>query len=378
MFGISLNRTLYVITIFLLFSLWWRSVISLLVFILLCAVSVPVCREITDLIIKKTGLSLLNPSKYAIFITGASRGLGKSTAKMLVDSGFTVFATVRNPQDAATLREYCAGSNGHLEVLLMDVGQPSSIHSAVATLQLRLQHLNCPLLALINNAGVLYFGVTEAQPIETFQQTINTNLLGHIRVTQAVLPLLQQTQAATAGVTRGRIINITSIAGFMCFPFMTAYNASKAALDAVCDTWRRELAHLPGRVVDVVSIQPGFADSDMGHLSHHHLQDSDAIKELRQNNLLDVYGDSFERGIKTTSGLAALTSCPSTTVARAVQYACQVAHTDLRTRYLVGDGAVLMPYLNFFIPTGFMCNFVQPFLEWFVTKLRIGPHFKSQ
>lgn len=132
----------------------------------------------------------------------------------------------------------------------MDVTEEASIARAQAELASALD--GALLAGLVNNAGIPAAGPLELLPLADLRQVLEVNLVGALAVTQAFLPLLK--------AARGRIVNISSVAGRSALPFMGPYAASKFALEAMSDSLRRELVPFG---VDVVVIQPGSVQSDI-------------------------------------------------------------------------------------------------------------------
>ena len=144
-----------------------------------------------------------------VLITGATSGIGKETALLLVSKGFLVYGTARNVE----------GKNLPFRLLPMDVSDEASIKEAVQQMLSEVGRIDI----LINNAGVGITGAIEELPIAELQNIFATNLYGAIAVIQQVLPAMRAQGS-------GRIINIASIAGYMGLPFRGAYSASKSAL----------------------------------------------------------------------------------------------------------------------------------------------------
>lgn len=171
-------------------------------------------------------------------VTGASTGIGACIARELAGRGFRVFGTVRRPEDGAALER--AG----VTPVRMEVTEAESIARARAEIERALNGV--PLRALVNNAGIPVAGPLELLPLDELRRVFEVNVVGAVAVTQAFLPLLK--------ASRGRIVNISSVAGRRALPFMGPYAASKYALEAISDSLRREL--LPFNVA-VVVIEPG-------------------------------------------------------------------------------------------------------------------------
>lgn len=187
-----------------------------------------------------------------ILITGATSGIGKHAAIHLAKRGHRVIGTGRRPEALERLTADARAEGASLETLSLDVTDERSIAAAAAEVD-RLTD-GRGLDVLINNAGFGQFG-----PIETLSQAdlkdqFETNLFGLVATTQAFLPAMRERGA-------GRVINVSSVAGRVTFPFSGAYHASKYALEAVSDALRRELL-LFG--VDVVVIEPGVIATAFG------------------------------------------------------------------------------------------------------------------
>lgn len=177
-----------------------------------------------------------------VLVTGASSGIGAAIVRHLAGRGFRVFGTVRRAEDGAALER------DGVTPVRMDVTDQTSI--ARAREQVAAALGESPLAGLVNNAGIPAAGPLELIPIEEIRQVLEVNLLGAVAVTQAFLPLLK--------AARGRIVNISSVAGRAALPFMGPYAASKYGLEAISDSLRRELIPFG---VKVIVIEPGSFQS---------------------------------------------------------------------------------------------------------------------
>lgn len=164
----------------------------------------------------------------SILISGASSGIGKALSLELAHQGYQVFAGVRNLDDAEALSSQ---STGPLKPVLFDITQPEMI---TAVCQAISDQTSGELFCLVNNAGISLSGALEFMPIEEFRQQMEVNVIGQLTLTQACLPMLRN--------NHGKIIFISSIAGRLVTPFTGPYAASKAALMAIADALRLELA----------------------------------------------------------------------------------------------------------------------------------------
>jgi NAD(P)-dependent dehydrogenase (short-subunit alcohol dehydrogenase family) len=168
-----------------------------------------------------------------ILITGCSSGFGLETAKLFLERGWKVVATMRTPADVLP-------AHPNLRVLALDVTDADSIARGVAEAG--------PVDVLVNNAGIGSFGALEGITMETVAGIFATNTLGTIALTQAILP---QMRARRAGV----VVNVTSSVTMVSLPLLSVYTASKAAVNAFTECLALEVAGfgiraaivLPGR-----------------------------------------------------------------------------------------------------------------------------------
>ena len=167
-------------------------------------------------------------SAGSVLITGASTGIGKACALYLDNLGFTTFAGVRTEEDAAVLKEEASGA---LKTVMLEVTEPCQITSARDEVANDLK--GAGLTGLVNNAGIPLGGPLEFLSIPDFRYELEVNLIGAVAVTQAFLPMIRQ--------AHGRIINMSSLSGFIALPFMSPYAATKFGLRAITDSLRVEL-----------------------------------------------------------------------------------------------------------------------------------------
>jgi NAD(P)-dependent dehydrogenase (short-subunit alcohol dehydrogenase family) len=186
-------------------------------------------------------------------ITGANKGIGFEVARQLVGRGFQVVLGARR-RDAG--RQAVAElEGGQAQFLEIDIANPASITRAAKQLAALVDHLD----VLVNNAGILEDGKATAPDVDAdvVRRTFETNTLGPLLVTQAMLPLLLQ---ATDGA---RIVNVSSGAGALgeMLSWAPAYSISKTALNAVT---RQFAAALRTRRIAVNSVCPGWVRTAMG------------------------------------------------------------------------------------------------------------------
>lgn len=174
-----------------------------------------------------------------ILITGCSSGIGRHCAFVLQQRGWRVFATARQSADVDALKAAGLG-----DALVLDVDDDASITQAVAVV---LERTGGRIDALFNNAGFGQPGALEDLPRAALREQFETNLFGAHALTRAVLPAMR-------AQGHGRIVQHSSVLGFIALPWRGAYNASKHALEGLTDTLRQELR---GTGIEAILIQTG-------------------------------------------------------------------------------------------------------------------------
>jgi NAD(P)-dependent dehydrogenase (short-subunit alcohol dehydrogenase family) len=174
-------------------------------------------------------------TKGRAVVTGASRGIGRAVALELASRGFSVTATMRDPKAGAGLPQ-------NVDVARLDVTDRASIV------------LPDDLRVLVNNAGVDGENLSlEDTPLEEWRRQFETNVFGLVEVTRRAIPLMR---AAGSGV----IVNFTSSSVLAPMPFYSVYRATKAAVQAMSESLRTEVAPFGIHVIEVL---PGPVDTDM-------------------------------------------------------------------------------------------------------------------
>jgi NAD(P)-dependent dehydrogenase (short-subunit alcohol dehydrogenase family) len=162
-----------------------------------------------------------------VLITGCSSGFGLETARYFLDRDWKVVATMRAPREDVLPR------SEHLRVLALDVTDPESIRHAVEAAG--------PIDVLVNNAGIGVLGALEGTSMQTAREVFETNTLGTIAMTQAVLPQFRQRNA-------GVVVNVTSSVTLKPLSLLSVYTASKAAVNAFTESLALELQPFNVRV----------------------------------------------------------------------------------------------------------------------------------
>jgi len=270
--------------------------------------------------------------KRAILITGTSTGIGKACALYLDSIGFKVFAGVRREADGNSLRK---NASDRLTPVIIDITDSESIDSALKFISGEVG--DDGLAGLVNNAGIITAsGLLEFLPIAEIRNLLEVNLIGHIAVTQAFLPLIRK--------GHGRIVNMGSIAGIMPQPYLAPYSASKAALKAITDSLRLELK--PWRI-PVSIIEPGIVYTPMW-------DKAETVAAIKAKNFpqeaFDLYGSTINgvveilKNKKRIKMVAVSIDAVARTVARAL------TAKSPKTRYIVGGDARLAAFLTWALP----------------------------
>ena len=180
-----------------------------------------------------------------VLITGASSGIGKATAIKFQAAGWNVVATMRSPEKETELTEL-----DNVLVTRLDVTDTDSINAAVAASVDRFGQID----ALVNNAGYGAYGPLEVFSMDSIRRQFDTNVIGLLEVTKAVLPLFRKQRS-------GFIVNISSIGGRMTFPLGTLYHGTKFAVEGISEALHFELADFG---VKVKIVEPGAIATDFG------------------------------------------------------------------------------------------------------------------
>ncbi len=174
-------------------------------------------------------------------VTGVSSGIGREIAQLLAQRGARVFGTARDPKSANPIPG--------VEIVRMDVTDDASVSEAIQGIVQKAG----PVEVLVNNAGYGLTGALEETTLKEARDQFETNFFGVLRVTNAVLARMRQ-----AGY--GRVVNISSVVGFIPAPFMGMYAASKHALEGYTETLDHEVRQFGVRAV---LVQPSYTKSNI-------------------------------------------------------------------------------------------------------------------
>ncbi|CAF3025352.1 unnamed protein product [Rotaria socialis] len=188
----------------------------------------------------------ISPKDKYIFISGCDTGFGHGLAIKLDKQGFNVLAGVFDSDNVTSLREKLTS---RATVFRLDITKQEDIEAAFELVTQKTQVLH----ALVNNAGIVTSGYIDWIQVDTVRQLMNVNFFGHVTMTKRFLPLLIAKRDS-------RVVNVSSICGFISLPGSAAYCASKYALESFCDCLRREMRPWGLRVS---IIEPGTMQTAM-------------------------------------------------------------------------------------------------------------------
>jgi len=176
-----------------------------------------------------------------VVVTGVSSGIGRATAEKFVKRGCQVFGTVRNHANAQPIPG--------VVLIEMDIRDDTSVQRGFEAVIARAGRID----VLINSAGVTLLGATEETSVAEAQALFDTNVFGVLRTIQAVLPHMRAQRA-------GRIVNISSVLGFLPAPYMGLYSASKHAVEGMSETLDHEVRKFGVRVV---LVEPSYTKTNL-------------------------------------------------------------------------------------------------------------------
>jgi len=225
-----------------------------------------------------------------VLITGGSSGIGKSVGIFLLEKGFIVYGTSRNPEKI---------QDHPFKLVALDVTNIETINAAVTEVISKERRLD----VLVNNAGMGITGPIEETPTDEMRNVFNTNLFGAIDVMKAVLPQMRKQKS-------GLIINVTSIAGYMGLPFRGIYSATKGALEIVTEAIRMEVKSFG---IEVTNVAPGdFATNIASGRYHTPVFENSPYKKTYQENLdlMDAHVDSGSDPLEMATAIYKIIQTP--------------------------------------------------------------------
>jgi len=176
-----------------------------------------------------------------VIVTGVSSGIGRATAMKFAEQGCRVFGTVRNPAKAQAIPG--------VTLIEMDVRDEASIERSIQTIIVQAKRID----VLVNSAGVTLLGAAEETSISEAQTLFDTNLFGILRTIKAVLPHMRAQRS-------GRIVNVSSVLGFLPAPYMALYSASKHAVEGLSESLDHEVRQFGIRVA---LVEPSFTKTNL-------------------------------------------------------------------------------------------------------------------
>lgn len=255
--------------------------------------------------------------KVAI-VTGSSSGIGYATSLLLARNRFHTYATMRNIEKSADIQEIANKERLPLQVIQLDVNDDASIRNSIK----RVERENERIDVLVNNAGYGLVGAFEDLSVEEIKSQFETNFFGVIRLTQQVLPIMRKQKSGT-------IVNVSSGAGRIGFPGMSAYVSSKFALEGLSESMSYELEPFG---IKVVIIEPGVIRTNFK-------KNSVMSKKSLDNSSISPYSTIIQKIDSSISSIIEHATPPEE-VAKAILHAITSNNPELR--YLVGNDMIMM------------------------------------
>jgi NAD(P)-dependent dehydrogenase (short-subunit alcohol dehydrogenase family) len=255
--------------------------------------------------------------KVAI-VTGSSSGIGYATSLLLARNGFHTYATMRNIGRSADVQEIAYKERLPLEVIQLDVNDDASIRDSIEKVESENERID----VLVNNAGYGLVGAFEDLSVEEIKSQFETIFFGVIRLTQQVLPIMRKQKSGT-------IVNISSGAGRIGFPGMSAYVSSKFALEGLSESMSYELEPFG---IKVVIIEPGVIRTNFK-------KNSVMSKKSLDNSSISPYSSIIQKIDSSISSMVEHATPPEE-VAKTILHATISNNPELR--YLVGNDMIMM------------------------------------
>jgi NAD(P)-dependent dehydrogenase (short-subunit alcohol dehydrogenase family) len=246
-------------------------------------------------------------------VTGSSSGIGLETSLMLARNDYITYATMRTPDKKVVIKTTAEKENLPIKVVQLDVTDDNSVKSAIKTINSEVGRID----VLVNNAGYALGGALEDLSMEEIKAQYETNLLGLIRVTQSVLPIMRRQKS-------GIIVNLSSSAGIFAVPGASAYTSTKFALEGLSESIGYELEPFG---IKVVLIEPGFVKTNFANAM---------VLAKNSQNPASPYLHMMQR-IVANSTEATKSGSSADLVSKVILDA--VTNSNPKLRYLVGKDA---------------------------------------
>ncbi|WP_042201835.1 SDR family NAD(P)-dependent oxidoreductase [Paenibacillus camerounensis] len=260
-----------------------------------------------------------------VVVTGTSSGIGRATAERLAKEGFYVLAGVRRQEDADKINQ------DNIEAVIVDITNVNTLNDLAKRVKDDLYRR--PLRAVVNNAGIAVNAPLEMVPLDELRRQIEVSVIGQVAVTQALTPALL--------ASGGRVVNIGSLGGKISMPGFGIYSAAKFAMEAINDSFRREMA---SSGLKVIMITPGGVSTGM---SEQGIQTSGRLSKLmtpEQHKRHDRLFSAVKAQAESWARDGILPEKVAAIISRAIH------EQKPRTRYTVGPDAVLLTRLVRFLP----------------------------
>ena len=261
---------------------------------------------------KKEMISMNKTNPGVALVTGASSGIGRATAQALQSAGFRVFGTSRRPAPK---------QSDSVAMLACDVTDDASVAKMVESILAEAGRIDL----LVNNAGMGLFGGAEESSIAQAQALFEVNVFGVFRVTNAILPAMRRQG-------KGRIVNLSSVQGFIPAPYFALYASTKHAVEGYSESLDHELRPFGIRVS---LVEPAYTRTSF--------EDNLAAPD----QLLDIY-DSARAGMTTTVRKAMEKGDAPEVVAKTILAAA--IDPAPKKRYAAGKMARQVSLLRRFVP----------------------------
>lgn len=254
----------------------------------------------------------MSHNKAVVVITGVSSGIGRATAYAFSTRGYQVFGTVRSAHGLAPIKG--------VEYVEMDLQNDASVKQAIGYIVEKARYIDI----LVNNAGVSLTGSVEETSITEASWVFDTNVLGVLRVIQAVLPNMRDAGA-------GRIINVSSVLGFLPAPYMGLYSATKHAIEGLSESLDHEIRPFGIRVS---LVEPTFTKTKL---------DTNA---RTASSLISAYDDDRNRALRAV--VDNVDQAPSPNIVAETIFAAAVG--DWKMRHAPRGKASLLRKMRRFLP----------------------------
>jgi NAD(P)-dependent dehydrogenase (short-subunit alcohol dehydrogenase family) len=255
---------------------------------------------------------MVSDQKVAV-VTGSSSGIGLQTSLMLARNGFITYATMRTPERGEVIKTALEKENLPIKIMQLDVTDDDSVKSAIGTINSDAGRID----VLVNNAGYALGGALEDLSMEEIKAQYETNLLGLIRVTQSVLPIMRRQKS-------GIVVNLSSATGVFGIPGASAYTSTKFAVEGLSESIGYELEPFGIRVI---LIEPGFIQTNFANAM---------VLAKKAQDPASPYSEMMQK-IAANSGEAIKSGSSADLVAKVILDA--VTNPNPNLRYLVGKDA---------------------------------------